>query len=84
VGFVVDKVALEQVSSEYICPAQFSFHRMFFVHLSSEVSTEALAVTDVPGGLSLTQLHELNKIKIGIDENLTKTVGLKLSLNRDI
>jgi hypothetical protein len=33
VGFVVDKVALEQVFSEYFSlPCQFSFHRLLHTH----------------------------------------------------
>jgi hypothetical protein len=34
VGFIVDKMTLEQVSSEYYDPAcQFSFHQLLHIHL---------------------------------------------------
>jgi hypothetical protein len=62
-GFVVDKVALRQVFSEYfglLC--QFSFHRLLHTHhLSSGAGTIGQVVADVPSGLSLTppkKLHE--------------------------
>jgi hypothetical protein len=57
VGFVVDKVALGQVSSEYFdFPCQFSFHRLLHIHhhLSSRAGTIGQLVADVPSGLSLT------------------------------
>jgi hypothetical protein len=51
--FVVDKVALGQVSSEYFgFPCQFSFHQMLHTHLSSRVGTIRQLVADVPSGLS--------------------------------
>jgi hypothetical protein len=56
VGFVVDKVALGQVFSEYFgFPCQFSFHRLFNTHhhLSSGAGTTGQLVSDVPSGLSL-------------------------------
>jgi hypothetical protein len=56
VGFVVNKVALEQVFSEYfrfLC--QFSFHRLLHTHhLSSGAGTIGQTVADIPSGLSLT------------------------------
>jgi hypothetical protein len=56
VGFMVDKVAPEQVFSEYfgfLC--QFSFHRLLHTHhLSSGAGTIGQLVADVPSGLSLT------------------------------
>jgi hypothetical protein len=60
VVFVVDKVALRQVFSEYYrFPCQFSFHRWLYTHhLSSEASTTGQFVADVPRGLSLTQPQE--------------------------
>jgi hypothetical protein len=60
VGFVVDKVALGQVFSEYIgFPCQFSFHRLLHTHhLSSGAGTIGELVVDVPSGLSLTPLQE--------------------------
>jgi hypothetical protein len=55
VGFVVDKVALGQVFSEYFgSPYQFSFHRLLHTHLSSGAGTIGQTVADVPSGLSLT------------------------------
>jgi hypothetical protein len=57
VGFVVDKVALGQVFTEYFgFPCQFSFHRLLHIqhHLSSEVGTIGQLVADVPSELSLT------------------------------
>jgi hypothetical protein len=57
VGFVADKVALGQVSSEYFgFPCHFSFHRLLHIHhhISSPLGTIAQLVADVPSGLSLT------------------------------
>jgi hypothetical protein len=62
VGFVVDKVALVQVFSEYFgFPCQFSFHRLLHTHLSSGAGTIGQLVADVPGGLSLTPPDEIIK-----------------------
>jgi hypothetical protein len=60
VGFVVDKVALGQVYSEYFgFPCQFSFHRLLHNHhLSSGVGTIGQLMADVPSGLSLTPPQE--------------------------
>jgi hypothetical protein len=65
VGFVVDKVALGPVFSEYFCfPCQFSFHRLLHVHrLSSRDGTIGQLVADVPSGLSLTPHQETKKTK---------------------
>jgi hypothetical protein len=57
VGFVVDKVALGQVFSEYfgfLC--QFSFHRLLHIHhhLPSGATTINQLVAEEPSGLSLT------------------------------
>jgi hypothetical protein len=62
-GFVVDKVALGQVFSEYFgFPGQFSFHRLLHVHhLSSGVGKIDQLVADVPSGLSLTPHQETKK-----------------------
>jgi hypothetical protein len=57
VGFVVDKVALGQVFSEYFgFPCQSSFHQLLHnhPHLSSGVCTIGQLVADVPSELSLT------------------------------
>jgi hypothetical protein len=64
VGFVVDKVALRQVFSEYFgFPCQYSFHRLLHTHhLSSGVSTIDQLVPDVPSGLCLTPPQETKKI----------------------
>jgi hypothetical protein len=64
VGFVVDKVALGQVISEYFgFPCQFSFHRMLHIHhhLSSGAGTIGQLVADVPSGLSLIPPEETKK-----------------------
>jgi hypothetical protein len=56
-GFVVDKVALRQVFSDYFgFPCQFSFHRLLHTHhhLPSGAGTVGQTVADVPNGLSLT------------------------------
>jgi hypothetical protein len=62
VGLVVDKVALEQVSSEYFeFPCQFSFHQTLHHHLSSGAGTRGQLVTEEPSGLSLTPPHGTKK-----------------------
>jgi hypothetical protein len=63
VGFVVDKVALGQVFSEYFdFSCQFSFHRLFHTHhLSSGAGKLGHLVADVPSGLSLTPPQETKK-----------------------
>jgi hypothetical protein len=56
-GFVVDKVALGQVSSEYFgFPCQFAFHRLLHNHhhLSSVAAETGQTVAAVPSELSLT------------------------------
>jgi hypothetical protein len=66
VGFVVNKVALGQVFSEYFgFPCQFSFHRLLHIHhhLSSGAGTTGQLVADVPSGLSLTPPQETKKKK---------------------
>jgi hypothetical protein len=62
-GFVVDKVALEQVFSEYFgFPCQFSFHRQFHSHhLSFGAGTIGQTVTDVRSGVSPTPSQETRK-----------------------
>jgi hypothetical protein len=68
VGFVVDKVALGQVFSEYfgfLC--QFSFHRLLHIHhLSSGAGTIGQILADVPSGLSLTPPQEKELYKVHI------------------
>jgi hypothetical protein len=55
--FVVDKVALGQVFTEYFgFPCQFSFH--IHHHLSSGAGTIGQLVADVPSVLSLTPPQE--------------------------
>jgi hypothetical protein len=65
VGFVVDEVALEQVSSEYFdFTCSFSFHRLLHIHhLSSGAGTVGQLVAGVPSGLSLTPRQETKKKK---------------------
>jgi hypothetical protein len=62
-GFVVDKVALGQVFSEYFgFPCQFSFHRLLHIHhLSFGAGTIGEIEADVPSGLSLTPPQETKK-----------------------
>jgi hypothetical protein len=59
-GFVVYKVALWQVFSEYFgFPCQFSFHRLLHTHnLSSGAGTIGQILADVTSGLSLTPPQE--------------------------
>jgi hypothetical protein len=59
-GFVVDKLALGQVLSQYFClPCQFSFRRLLQTHhLSSGAGTVGQLVAAVPSGLSLTPPQE--------------------------
>jgi hypothetical protein len=62
VGFVVDKVTLGQVLSEYFdFPCQFSFHRLLHTHLSSEAGTVGQIVGNVPSGLSLTSPQQTKR-----------------------
>jgi hypothetical protein len=66
VGFLVDKVALGQVFSEYFgFSCQLSFHRLLHSHhhLSSGAGTIGQLVADVPSGLSLTPPQETKKKK---------------------
>jgi hypothetical protein len=64
VGFVVDKVVLGQVFSEYFSfPYQFSFHQLLHTHhhLSSGAGTISQIVADVPSGLSSHPTPRKNK-----------------------
>jgi hypothetical protein len=62
VEFVVYKVALEQLFSEYFgFPCQFSFYRLLHTHLSSGAGRVGQLVADVPSGLSLTPPKEAMK-----------------------
>jgi hypothetical protein len=60
VEFVVDKVAVGQVFSEYFgFPCQLTFHRLLHIHhLKSGAGTIGQLVADVPSGLSLTPPQE--------------------------
>jgi hypothetical protein len=61
VGFMVDKVTLVQVFSEYFgFPCQVSFHQLLHIHhhLSSGAGTIGRLVADVPSGFSLTLPQE--------------------------
>jgi hypothetical protein len=63
-GFVVGKVDLGQVFSEYFgFPCYFSFHRLLHIHhhLPSGAGTIGQVVADVPSGLSLTSPQEAKK-----------------------
>jgi hypothetical protein len=83
VGFVVDKVPLGQVFSEYfgfLC--QFSFHRLLHTHLPCGAGTIGPLVADVQNGLSLTPPQETKKLKLFLDAffaNLNLPVVLPFS-----
>jgi hypothetical protein len=74
VGFVVDKVALGQVFSEYFgFPCQFSFPRLLHIHhLSSGAGTIGQIVADVPSRLSLIKPEETKKKKLVVGALWTK------------
>jgi hypothetical protein len=61
VGFVVGKVALGQVSTEYFgFPCQFAFHRLLHDHhLSSVAGTVDQTEAAVPSGFSLTPYEKI-------------------------
>jgi hypothetical protein len=65
VEFLVDRVALGQVFSEYFgFPCQFSFHQLLHIHyLLSGAGTVGQIVTDVPSGFSFTPPQETKKKK---------------------
>jgi hypothetical protein len=63
VGFVMDKVVLEQIFSEYFgFSRQFSFHKLLHTrHLSSGAGTIGQLLAHVPSELSLTPSQETKK-----------------------
>jgi hypothetical protein len=62
VGFVVDKMALEQIFFEFFgFPHQLSFDKMLHIRLSSGAGTINQLVTDVPSGLSTNPPNEIKK-----------------------
>jgi hypothetical protein len=65
-GFVADKMELEQVSYEYFgFPCQFSLHRLLHTHhVSAGAGTIGQLVADVLSGLSLTQPQKIKTKKI--------------------
>jgi hypothetical protein len=66
VGFLVDKVALGQVFSEYFgFSCQFSFHRLLHTHhhLPFGAGTIGQPVADVPSEFNLTSPQETKKKK---------------------
>jgi hypothetical protein len=74
VGFVVDKVAVGQVSSEYFGFPCHSFHRLLHIHHhpSSGAGTVSQTVADVPSGLSHNPPEETKrKTKTTITETQT-------------
>jgi hypothetical protein len=75
VGFVVEKMALGQVFSEYFgFPCQFSFHRLLHTHhLSSGAGIIGQLVADAPSGLSVTPPRETKKKTIITRKPLQKT-----------
>jgi hypothetical protein len=71
VGFVVDKVALGQIFSEYFgFPCQFLFHRLLYTHhhLSSGAGIISQLVADVPSGLRLTLQQETKSEALTIEQ----------------
>jgi hypothetical protein len=64
VRFVVDKVAMGQVFSEYFgFPCQFSFHGLLHTHhLSSGAGTIGQLVADVPSGPHPKKLKNLLRL----------------------
>jgi hypothetical protein len=85
VGFVVDKVALGKVFSEYFCfPCQFSFHRLLHNHqhhLSSGAGTIGQTVAAVPSGPSLTQRSTRREIIIKKKLYRTSSVRIKRTVH---
>jgi hypothetical protein len=83
VGFVVGKVTLGQIFSEYFgFPCQFSFHRLLHTHhLSSGAGAIIQLVADVPSGLSLTPPQETKITKIYGAVTLLTPVGKAHGLN---
>jgi hypothetical protein len=79
--FVVDKVAVRQVFSEYFSfSCQFSFHRLLHTHhhLLSGAGTIGKLVAGVPSGLSLTPPQEIKKFfrnHRNLDEVRRKVTG---------
>jgi hypothetical protein len=73
VGFVVDKLALGQVFSEYFgFSCQYSFRRGLHIHhhLSLGAGTIGQLVADVTSGVSLTPPKKTKKTKIEKMETL--------------
>jgi hypothetical protein len=68
VGFVVDKVELAYVYSEYSAfPYQFSFHQLLYTHhLSPGADTIGQIVADILNGLSLTPPDEKKKTSMSV------------------
>jgi hypothetical protein len=62
--FVVDKVALGQIFSEYLgFPCQFLFHLLLHTHhLSSWADARGQLLADVPSRLSLTSPQKIKKV----------------------
>jgi hypothetical protein len=63
VGFVVDKMALEKVFSEYFGFPWQALYLLHIHHLASATGTVGQIVVGVPSGLSLTASEETVKVK---------------------
>jgi hypothetical protein len=79
-GFVMDKVALGQVFSEYFgFPCQLSFHRLFHItrnhHVLSGAGTIGQTVADVPSGLSLIPPQETKKTNKQTNKQTNETIS---------
>jgi hypothetical protein len=71
VGFMVDKVELRQVFSEYLgFPCQFSFHRLLHIHhnLTSWAGTKVQLVANVPSGLSPSSPQEIRNYSVSYSD----------------
>jgi hypothetical protein len=76
-GFVVDKVVLVQIFSEYFgFPYQFSFHRLPHIHrdLSSGAGTIGQLVADLLNGPSFTPPQEELRYRVPL-------ISLSVQLN---
>jgi hypothetical protein len=82
VGYVVDKVALEQVFSEYFgLPCQFSFHRLSVI--SPGAGTIGQIVADVPSGLSRIPPDEIKR-KLKITSSVIFFIFIDVSNYKDM
>jgi hypothetical protein len=83
-GFVVDKVALGQVFSEYfgfLC--YFAFHRLLHNHhLSSGAGTIGQTVAEVPSGLRLTPWEKYSVTTEKSQNTVAKCINIPCSISK--